>query len=60
VECTDDNIKRMKQTRMGISAKCKEYKYEMKFDGKMQERRGYACQKFNGDWEIVPHPSSFR
>jgi hypothetical protein len=60
VECTDDTVKRMTQVTMGISADCGEYTYMMPLQNRMVERRGYACKKYDGTWEILPHPSSFR
>ena len=60
VKCNDDPIERMTVKKLGISQNCGEYKYLMPLGGVLQERRGYACQKFDGTWEIVPHPSNFR
>lgn len=60
VECTDDTVKRMTQVRMGIAPSCGEYKYFINLNNQLQERRGYACQKFDGSWEVLPHPSSFK
>ena len=41
----------------GISPHCGEYKYLMTLQGRVVERRGYACQKMDGTYEVVPHPS---
>ena len=60
VQCNDDPVEQMTIKKMGIAQNCGEYKYFMTLNGRPQERRGYACQKFDGTWEIIPHPSSFR
>lgn len=60
VKCNDDPIEQMTIKKMGIAQNCGEYKYFIPLNGRMQERRGYACQKFDGAWEVVPHPTSFR
>jgi hypothetical protein len=60
VKCNDDPIEQMTVKKMGIAQNCGEYRYFIPLNGRTQERRGYACQKFDGTWEIVPHPTSFR
>lgn len=57
VECTDDQVKRMTHVRMGLSPDCGEYKYHMTLRNQIVERRAYACKKFDGTWEIMPHSS---
>ena len=60
VKCNDDPLDQMTIKKLGIAQNCGEYKYFIPLAGQLQERRGYACQKFDGTWEIVPHPTSFR
>ena len=56
VECTDDQIKRLTQVRMGFSPYCGEFTYWTKIGGKDVQRKGISCQKPNGDWEVVNTP----
>jgi uncharacterized protein YceK len=60
VKCNDDPIEQMVVRKMGIAANCGEYKYVMNLNGRPVERIGYACQKYNGTWEVVPHPSMYQ
>lgn len=59
LKCNDNKVERLFLAQSGISKECGEYKYFMPLKNQMVERRGYACQKYDGTWEIVPHPSSF-
>ena len=52
VECTDDRTKQLFQARSGISSDCMEFFYVMPLNGKLVQRRGYACQKFSGTSEV--------
>jgi hypothetical protein len=60
LKCNDNKVDRLFLAQSGISKECGEYKYVMPLKNQLVERRGYACQKYDGTWEIVPHPSSFR
>lgn len=60
VRCSDDGVERITIRNMGIAPQCGEYKYLMTIKGRVQERRGYACQKMDGTYEIMPHPSMFQ
>lgn len=60
VECTDDQLERITAKRLGVAPECGEYKYFMTLNNRLVERRGYACKKYDGNWEIVPHPSMFQ
>jgi uncharacterized protein YcfL len=53
VECTDDQIKRIAQKRLGSSASCGEFTYWMKIGGRDVQRKGISCQKPDGSWEII-------
>jgi len=60
LQCSDNPVERMAIRNYGISPHCGEYKYFMTINGKVVERRGYACQKIDGTYEIVPHPSVYQ
>jgi hypothetical protein len=53
VECTDDQIKRIAQKRLGSSPNCGEFTYWMKIGGRDVQRKGISCQKPDGSWEII-------
>ena len=57
LQCSDNPIDRMVIRNYGIAPECGEYKYLMTLKGRVVERRGYACQKLDGTYEVVPHPS---
>jgi hypothetical protein len=60
LQCSDNPVERMAIRNYGISPHCGEYKYYMTIQGRVVERRGYACQKMDGTYEVVPHPSAFQ
>ena len=60
VKCNDDPIEQMVVRKIGIATDCGEYKYVMNLNGQPVQRVGYACQEYNGTWEVVPHPSMFQ
>jgi len=51
---------RLFHAQSGMARDCGEYKYVMNLNGRPVERTGYACQKYNGTWEVVPHPSMYQ
>ena len=53
VECTDDQIKRLAEVRLGMAANCGEFTYYMRQGSYDVERKGISCQKPDGSWEIV-------
>ena len=53
VECTDDQIKRITQKRLGSSPYCGEFTYWMKIGGRDVQRKGISCQKPDGSWEVI-------
>lgn len=53
VECTDDQIKRVAQKRLGSAPVCGEYTYWMKLGGRDVQRKGISCQKPDGSWEVI-------
>ena len=52
-ECTDDQIKRLAEVRLGMAANCGEFQYWMKQGSYDVQRKGISCQKPDGSWEIV-------
>jgi hypothetical protein len=63
VECTDDQIKRLVQPRLGMADHCGTYTYNMTIGGRYVQRKGISCQILNerGEvvgWEIV-NPSGY-
>lgn len=54
VKCNDDPIEQMTIAKIGMSSNCGEYNYWMTLNGKPVERRGYACKKPDGLWEVIP------
>jgi hypothetical protein len=53
VECTDDQIKRVAQKRLGSSPYCGEFTYWMQIGGNNVQRKGISCQKPDGSWEVI-------
>ena len=53
LECTDDQIKRLAEVRLGMAANCGEFIYYMRQGSYDVERKGISCQKPDGSWEIV-------
>jgi hypothetical protein len=53
LECTDDQIKRIAQKRLGSSPHCGEFTYWMQIGGRNVQRKGISCQKPDGSWEII-------
>ena len=60
MKCNDNKVDRLFHAQSGIANNCGEYKYFISLNNRPVERRGYACQKYDGTWEIVPHPSMFQ
>lgn len=55
VKCSDDPIEKFIPARTGVGKNCGEFNYWMTLAGKPVQRRGFACQKYDGTYEIVPH-----
>ena len=53
VECTDDQIKKLTQVRLGSAPNCGEFTYWMQIGGRHVQRKGISCQKPDGSWEVV-------
>jgi hypothetical protein len=53
VQCTDDQIKKLAEARIGLSPYCGEFTYWMQIGGHDVQRKGISCQKPDGSWEIV-------
>jgi len=58
--CNDNKVERLFHAQSGIASECGEYQYNITLNNKSVKRVGYACKKFNGTWEIVPHPSMYQ
>lgn len=52
IECTDDRTKQLFQARSGIAKDCYEFSFVVNRRGQLVEERGYACQKFSGNYEV--------
>lgn len=57
VKCNDDPVEQMVIRKAGIANNCGQFKNRMTVGGKYREEVGIACQKFDGTWEVMPHPS---
>jgi hypothetical protein len=55
VKCSDDPIEKFIPARTGVGKNCGEFTYWMTLAGRPVQRRGFACQKYDGTYEIVPH-----
>lgn len=53
VECTDNQVQRVTQRRLGMSANCGEFTYWMSMGGQLVQRKGISCQRLDGSWEII-------
>ncbi len=60
MKCNDNKVERLFHAQSGIAQDCGEYKYFITLNNRPVERRGYACKKYDGTWEVVPHPSMFQ
>jgi hypothetical protein len=54
VSCNDDPVERIPIKKIGVAKQCFEspYKHQLP-SGRMIQGMGYACQKFDGTWEII-------
>lgn len=59
LECTDDRTRQLFQARSGIAKDCYEFSFMVNRRGQLVEERGYACQKFSGNYEVF-NPSQHR
>lgn len=53
LECTDDQIKRLAEARLGMARNCGEFLYWMTIGNTNVQRKGISCQKPDGSWEII-------
>jgi len=53
VECSDDQVRRVVERRMGIAPNCGVFTYWGKKGGYDVQRKGISCQKPDGSWEII-------
>ena len=60
-ECNDDAVKKLMPPKMGLGKECREHWYKIRLNGRMVDKRGFACL-FKGDsyetskWYIVKSP----
>ena len=60
MKCNDNKIDRLFHAQSGMARDCGEFKTRYRLKNRDVEGRGYACQKYDGTYEIVPHPSMFQ
>lgn len=60
VKCNDDPIEQIVIRKAGVATNCGEFTNRMNIRGQYHEEKSIACQKFDGTWEVIPHPSLFR
>ena len=60
MRCNDNKVDRLFHAQSGMAQDCGEYKYFITLNNRPVERRGYACKKYDGTWEVVPHPSMYQ
>jgi len=53
VECTDDQIKRVAQHRLGMAPNCGVFTYPMQIGGHYVHRQAISCQRPDGTWEVI-------
>jgi len=54
VRCNDDPIEQIGIKKMGVAKQCFESPYRHQLpSGRIIEGRGYACQKYDGTWEVI-------
>lgn len=60
MKCNDNKVDRLFHAQSGMAKDCGEFKTRYRLKNRDVEGRGYACQKYDGTYEIVPHPSMFQ
>jgi surface antigen len=53
VNCTDNQITRVKQHQAGLANNCGRFTYHMNIGGKVVTKQGISCQRIDGTWEII-------
>ena len=54
IKCNDDPIEQIGIKKMGVAKQCFEQPYRHQLpSGRIIEGRGYACQKYDGTWEVI-------
>jgi hypothetical protein len=54
IRCNDDPIEQIGIKKMGVAKQCFEQPYRHQLpSGRIIEGRGYACQKYDGTWEVI-------
>ena len=54
IKCNDDPIEQIGIKKMGVAKQCFEQPYRHQLpSGRIIEGRGYACQKYDGSWEVI-------
>jgi hypothetical protein len=57
VKCNDDPIEQIVIKKAGVASNCWPTKSRINLGGRYIEEVSIACQKFDGTWEVIPHPS---
>ena len=59
VKCNDDPVEQMVVRKAGVATNCGEFTNRMTIRGQYREEKAVACQKFDGTWEVIPHPGMY-
>lgn len=59
LDCTDDQIQRVAERRIGLSPYCGEFTYWTQQGNANVQRKGISCQKPDGSWEIINTASRY-
>lgn len=53
LECTDNQVQRIKQHQAGLAENCGRFTYHMNMGGRLVTKQGISCQRIDGTWEII-------
>lgn len=54
VKCNDDPVEQIGIKKIGVAKQCFESPYRQQLpSGRIIEGRNYACQKYDGTWEVI-------
>lgn len=57
VKCNDDPLEQVVVRKAGLAKDCFENKTRMNLRGREVIEYSVACKKFDGTWEVMPHPT---
>jgi hypothetical protein len=57
VKCNDDPLEQVVVKKAGLAKDCFENKTRMNLRGREVIEYSVACKKFDGTWEVMPHPT---